>query len=336
MTPALESSAATAVEPTPVVCYSDDSPQLNNSDSSDTTLQWTALDMVAHNERLTENIVRDELRRLDYFKKSSKVVVEEQKSQIEAVKRLMKSASKSGGGGGGSPEFIISCVNDPDFLVVMECKADPKDHISNSCKKILSSEVIDEDGEQYVKRVQKYAVDGILHYASKLSKEFNVLAIAVCGESLAASKISTYLHPKGASQSKPLQSKDGAAITKLIPWTDYIEHGTFDPSVQRLRSEELMAFARELHDFMRDHAKLTESEKPLLVSGTLIALRNKAFAKAFDEYTPEELQDEWLEVIAKEVRKADIPQAQKKRENDSAVLNHRGSSGTREVHEIVP
>ncbi len=72
-----------------------------------------------------------------------------------------------------------------------------------------------------------------------------------------------------------------------------------------------MAFSRELHDFMRDHAKLTESEKPLMVSGTLIALRNNAFAKAFDEYPPEDLQKQWMQVIRDEIQKADIPRAKK-------------------------
>jgi len=58
---------------------------------------------------------------------------------------------------------------------------------------------------------------------------------------------------------------------------------------------------------MRDHAKLTESEKPLLVSGTLIALKNKAFAKSYDAYKPEELQKEWMRVIKEEFKKAEIP-----------------------------
>ncbi|MCB0540488.1 MAG: SAM-dependent DNA methyltransferase, partial [Bacteroidetes bacterium] len=65
--------------------------------------------------------------------------------------------------------------------------------------------------------------------------------------------------------------------------------------------------SRELHNFMRDHAKLTESEKPLLVSGTLIALKNKAFAKSYDAYKPEELQREWMRVIKEEFKKAEIP-----------------------------
>jgi hypothetical protein len=60
------------------------------------------------NERITENIVRDELRRLAYYRPSNKITIEEQKSQREDVKRLMRAASKSGGGGIGAPESILS------------------------------------------------------------------------------------------------------------------------------------------------------------------------------------------------------------------------------------
>jgi len=77
--------------------------------------------------------------------------------------------------------------------------------------------------------------------------------------------------------------------------------------LQKKRHHDLMEFSRELHNFMRDNAKLTESEKQLLVSGTLIALKNEAFAKSYDAYKPEELQKEWMAVIKKEFNKADIP-----------------------------
>jgi type I restriction enzyme M protein len=82
------------------------------------------------NERITENLVRDVLRDLAYFAESSDIRLEEQKSNIEAVKRLMRSVSKSRQGGGGSPEFIISSASTPDFLLIVECKADTKDHFS--------------------------------------------------------------------------------------------------------------------------------------------------------------------------------------------------------------
>ena len=82
------------------------------------------------NERNTENVVRDELRRLGYYNSSNQVRVEEQKSGIESVRRLLRSASKTGGSGSGFPEFIISEPGSPDVLVIVECKADQRDHAS--------------------------------------------------------------------------------------------------------------------------------------------------------------------------------------------------------------
>lgn len=246
------------------------------------------------NERKTENLVREGLRALGYYDSASTTRVEEQKSEIDQVKRLLKGASKKGGGGTGAPEFIISDASTSDFLIVFECKAEVKYHESPNKNE-----------------AEAYAVDGVLHYAKFLAKEYNVIAVAVSGQTKSSLKISTYLHPKGAIESKELKSKTGATLSMLIPWADYIEHGTFDPTVQRLRHDELMSFSRQLHDFMRDHAKLTESEKPLLVSGTLIALQNPAFTKSFDAYKPEDLQKQWLAVIKDEIDKAKIPNAKK-------------------------
>lgn len=263
------------------------------------------------NERDTENLVRDQLRHLGYYDDSNDIGIEEQKSNIEAVRRLLKSASKSGQGGKGAPEFIISAASTPDFLVIVECKADTADHVSAVCDAYLNGKAVDEAAEQYTKRTKRYAVDGALHYAKRLSKEFNVIAVAVSGETADSSLVSTYLHTRGNDRPKLLAAKDGSALDALIPWADYIEHATFDPAVRRLRFEELLAFARDLHEFMRDHAKLTESEKPLLVSGTLIALRNKPFALSYDAESPEDLQKAWMKVIQAEIAKATIPQAKK-------------------------
>lgn len=263
------------------------------------------------NERKTENVVRDELRKLQYYEPANDIQVDEQKSNIEAVKRLLKAASKSGKGGHGAPEFIISSPTTPDFLLIVECKADPKDHASRMSAEWLAGKPVTETAETQAKRIQKYATDGVLHYAQRLSKDFNVLAVAVSGETKKGIVVSTYLHTKGADRPKLLNAKDGSPLDALVPWNDYIEHGTFDPTVQRLRFDELMAFARDLHEFMRDHAKLTESEKPLLVSGTLIALRHKPFALSYSAESPEDLQKTWMKVIQQEMNKANIPQAKK-------------------------
>lgn len=266
---------------------------------------------MSKNERKTENIVRDELRRLGFYDPAADIQVEEQKSNIEAVKRLLRASSKSGGSGGGSPEFIVSAASSPDFLLVVECKADVKDHASLAIPDILAGRPVTEDDDTRARRLQRFAVDGVLHYAKSLAREFNVISVAVSGETKKSAQISTHLWPKGGEKPKELTAKGGAQIDGLIPWIDYIENATFDPSVQKLRFDELMAFASELHEFMYDHAKLTENEKPLLVSGTLIALRNKAFSASFGLHTPAQLQKEWMRVIQEEIQSSDIPQAKK-------------------------
>ena len=195
--------------------------------------------------------------------------------------------------------------------MVIECKAALNDHISANCQALLGGEIVEEDAEATGKRTGKYAVDGVLHYASHLSKDFNVIAVALSGEEEFSTQFSAYLYPRGADLPKELRTKGGPIVDRFLPWSDFIEHATFDPTIQRLRHDDLMAFSRDLHEFMRDHAKLTESQKPLLVSGTLIALQNLAFAASYDKYKPEELQKEWMVVIKKEIDKATIPQAKK-------------------------
>jgi hypothetical protein len=263
------------------------------------------------NERITENLVRDNLRELGFYEKSNGVRIEEQKSTIESIRRALTAASKSGGGGIGAPEFIITNPTQPDFVMIIECKAEVKNHASPTTS-VMIGPPTDETPEDRAKRVTRFAVDGAVHYAHHLSKEHNVIAVAVSGQTLTDCQISTYLQTRGSAVAKPLITKGGAFISAIIPWSDYIDHAIYDPAVQAVRTGDLMAFSRELHDFMRDDVKASENEKPLFVSGSLIALRNVAFAKTFGDYSVKELPDEWLRVIEVELGKADIPKAKKK------------------------
>ena len=249
---------------------------------------------MALNERITENIVRDSLHALGYLSPDCDVIVEEQKSQIAEVARLLKNGSKTGAGGRGCPEFIISSSSTPDFLIIIECKASTKQHESRDRNKPAD-----------------FAVDGALHYARLLSRSYNVVAIGVSGQTKSSLSNSTFLIPKNASEYKVLTNESGAKVVELIPFEDYVRLASYDPFVAKNRHDDLMAFSRDLHDFMRDHAKLTESEKPLLVSGTLIALRNAAFAKSFGDYPPEDLQKQWMHVIKEEIERSDIPNSKK-------------------------
>lgn len=246
------------------------------------------------NERITENIVRDQFRALGYFAEEADTRVEEQRSTILEIKRLLKSGSKTGGTGGGSPEFIVTAATVPDFILVVECKASVKRHESPKHDRPVD-----------------FAVDGVLAYARALSANFHVLAVAVSGQSEQELVISTYLHARGAAAPKELHARAGGMIESIIPWSDYLDAAQYDPEVEKARVSDLMGFSRELHNFMRDYGKLTEAEKPLLVSGTLLALRNNAFARSYENYNPAELQRQWIRVVRDELEAAEIPQAKK-------------------------
>lgn len=246
------------------------------------------------NERKTENIVRKYLRDLGYYEPSNLIQVEEQKSEIETVKQLLKGASKTGKQGIGSPEFIISSATNPNFILIIECKANVNFHESDE----RNSPVL-------------YAVDGVISYGKFLCKEYGVICVAVSGQTESELKISTFMFSKGDENFKELCNREGKVITEIISWKDYIFNALYDPSVQRARENELFSYARDLHDFMRDYAGISENEKLLLVSGTLIALLIDSFASSFGNYPPEELQKQWLLAIQTKINNSDIPNVKK-------------------------
>jgi len=58
------------------------------------------------NERITENLVREAFRDKGYFEINNNITIEEQKSEIQRIKKLLSKSSKKGTGKGGYPEFI--------------------------------------------------------------------------------------------------------------------------------------------------------------------------------------------------------------------------------------
>lgn len=243
------------------------------------------------NERVTEDMVDNLLRKHGFYDDPDTVVVEKQQSTVEAIRSAMAKAGKRGKGGRGYPEFIITAPDTPDMAVVIECKADVKFHESPDRNKPV-----------------EYAVDGVLHYVRELSPNYTTIAIAVSGNKK-LSRWSFMLVPKGDVEPRDLRSATGAAITRMVPLPDLIAAASFDPAVQARRTRDLIQFSMEMHEFMRDEAEMSEQEKPLAVAGTLIALGNAVFRETYDRYPADELPAFWMQSIKKEITKAKLPVA---------------------------
>jgi type I restriction enzyme M protein len=243
-------------------------------------------------ERKTEKLIRDQFTALGYDVDG--VILEEQKSDNPDINKLLKGASKTGKGGKGAPEFIISATAYPDLLVVVECKADIKCHESPGLDQPVD-----------------FAVDGAIHYARHLAKRYNVIAIGASGQTKKELKVSAFLVSKGASEAKPLLTSSDQPVAGLEALDTLHDYASRDPEVEKRRVLDLMGFARDLHNFMRDYAKLAESEKPLLISGILIALQDESFRIGFPKMKGDRLPAKLTQAITSVIEYAEIPQAKK-------------------------
>lgn len=240
------------------------------------------------NERITENLVKDKLRELGYYNNDD-LTIEDQSSEINEINKLLKNASKTGKGGKGFPEFLITSNKYKDFIIIFECKASVKDH----------------ESENYDNPV-RYAVDGVLHYAKFLSKSYNVIAIAASGQTKEQLKISNFVIPKNNDTIKSLLNTKQNIISEILTFEDYVFNASYDPQIAKIREISMKDFSRELHKFLWKYAKVTEEQKPLLVSGTLIALMDDMFRAGYDKAGVKDLPKAWYDAIKRVLEKSNI------------------------------
>ena len=246
------------------------------------------------NEKKTERIV------YTHFDKFSDIIhIEEQASDIPKIDKSLKSASKKGSGK-GRPEFLITYNKNADLLIVIECKAEVTKHESANRDKFAD-----------------FAVDGVLLYASYLSKDFDVLAIAVSGETNQNLRVSHFLHLKNERKATEIFGD------KLLSAQDYLDGYLKSPEKFRQDYNTLLEFTKKLNEKLHSH-KIPESQRALLISSILIALENEAFKKSYPligninesdslelikrkkEKAPKELADLLTKTVSNELENSNI------------------------------
>lgn len=242
------------------------------------------------NERITEQIVNKHFDNDPY----KKAFVEMQRSSIPKINKLLKYASKKGGGI-GCPEFIISFKEVPNFLIVVECKAETTNHQSKT-----------------LDRYAEFAVDGALLYSSFLSKEYDILAIAVSGQNQKTLKVSHYLQLQGEVASE----MDWPS--KLLGFENYLANYLKSPQKYRQDYYNLIAYCKTLNKTLHNH-QILANQRGLLLSSILIALENKAFKNSYNDIDdPQVLADRLVDSVVIELKKS-LPQ------NKVENLNHQFS-----------
>lgn len=253
------------------------------------------------NERLTEAIVRDHFKKDPLF---SSIRFEEQKSANKRIIDCLGKASKSLTGKPGRPEFIITFPSQSmEYLIVVECKADVKMHVSQNRNK-----------------PKDYAVDGVLHYSKFLSKEFNVLSIAVSGENEDELVITQFLQHKNEANITELKD------TKLLSIYDYAYAFQNEQFAYNLKDVNIVEKAIILNDRFQE-CSISEGMRNTIVSGVLLALQDDVFKVSYPiAKTAKEIADFLLTAVKKVLNEAlnDADKDTKKSKIDAMIGVYQG------------
>ncbi|WP_341201083.1 HsdM family class I SAM-dependent methyltransferase [Planomicrobium okeanokoites] len=209
------------------------------------------------NETKTEDLIMKKLLQNGFPEE----LVEKRNVRNPEIRNLLKRASKKIDSlNRGYPDLYTPLGLRPDFIVISECKGDTKFHESSDRS-----------------NAAQYSVDGVLHYAKFLSKEFNVIAIGASGMNEDELEISTFFWPIGQSEEAVIDLE----LNTITSPQDYLNKCIYTHAFKRTKMFELNKLSRELHNYMRDYAKLAENEKPLLIGAIILALMDASFEAAY-------------------------------------------------------
>lgn len=199
--------------------------------------------------------------------RQAEIPFDAQGSEIKEINEALKTASKNGTGNVGFPEYI--CVV-KDYLLVIEDKASLSKHIKLDSKNQISTEI---------NAVRDYAVNGALFYAKHLAKYTTykkILAFGVSGDERKHKISPLYVDETEFHRELP-------EVQSFISFNEdnideyYTREVLKEDTDTEKETAEILKDAAVLHEDLRNYGNLLDTEKPLIVSGIMLALRETEF-----------------------------------------------------------
>lgn len=199
--------------------------------------------------------------------KQAEIKLDAQGSNIKEIDEALKTASKKGTGNVGFPEYV-GVVK--DYLIVIEDKAALDKHIKLDDKNCISIEV---------NAVRDYAVNGALFYAKHLARNTTykkILAFGVSGDERKHRISPLYVDETEYYRELP-------EVQSFISFNEdnideyYTRKVLKEDTDTEKETAEILKDAAVLHEDLRNYGNLLDTEKPLIVSGIMLALREAEF-----------------------------------------------------------
>jgi type I restriction-modification system DNA methylase subunit len=261
--------------------------------------------------------------------KEANVDLHPQGSNIKDIDNALKSASKAGTGKVGFPEYsgIVK-----DFVLIIENKADVSLHIKRNEKDIICSEV---------SSVKNYAVNGALFYGKHLAKNTNYKKFIVFGVS--GNEKRHKITPIFIDERGGYKELDDVETFTLFNEKNIDEYYTKtilkEQTPEDKTTEEILKDAKNLHEDLRNYGSIQDKDKPLIVSGILLALRemeHKGFS--IESLIGDETNtdgEKIYEAIEKNLRRANVSPQVKKDKLLSQFLVIKDTKAINEVNEFL-
>lgn len=259
--------------------------------------------------------------------KEANIDLHPQGSNIKEIDNALKSASKAGSGKVGFPEY---CGVVKDFLLIIENKADVSQHIKRNDKDVICSEVTN---------VKNYAINGALFYGKHLAKNTSykkIIAFGVSGNEKRHRITPIFIDERGGY--KELEDVETFTLFNEKNIDEYYTKSILkEQTPEEKTTEEILKDARSLHEDLRNYGSIQDKDKPLIVSGILLALRemeHKGFS--IDSLIGDQTNtdgEKIYEAIEKNLKRANVAPQVKKDKLLSQFLVIKDTKAINEVNE---
>uniref|UniRef100_UPI00084D300B HsdM family class I SAM-dependent methyltransferase n=1 Tax=Campylobacter pinnipediorum TaxID=1965231 RepID=UPI00084D300B len=211
----------------------------------------------------------------------------------------LSTASKKGTGNVGFPEYTGVVKN---FVIVIENKASVNKHISRSDTGLIAEDV---------KSVTDYAVNGALFYGKHIIKNTNykkVIALGISGDKKIHKISPLFIDERCSYEELP-------ELETLISFSEdnILEYYTREILKEKTDIEkqtvEILKEAQILHEDIRNYGNIEDKNKPLIVSGILLALKEIEYGFSLDNLTGDQITTDGQKIysqIKNNLRRANV------------------------------
>ncbi|MDF3004091.1 MAG: hypothetical protein K0S22_563 [Oscillospiraceae bacterium] len=189
-------------------------------------------------------------------------------SNIKEIQDALKTASKKKTGRAGFPEFV---GKSKDFIMVIEDK-------ESIDKQALFIDETEQELSMHVSALINYAENGALHYAQQiLAKTFftRIFAFGCTGDEKHHKIRPIYVDENGYKLLQEVENFANFSEENIDRY--YKEQVLGEAPVEAVELEVILRKSSELHEMLRNYGQLGDSEKPLVVSAILLALKEDSF-----------------------------------------------------------